>query len=194
MALSEAQRRLRWQIEQVAFMGIHASRYWGEVSDQSSEFWMFTRNCYGQRAIALWCQLFNSGYDDASHYLKLFGDDQLSDLGRKFGSSRVSSRLQVASRLQADQISEFQHTITSFRNDYSSQREYQGEGMAFPDLRPALAMFEEVRVLLEETVVAEARNGSDQYLVELLQYYEFDSNADIERKCCGDIAQLNFAS
>lgn len=194
MILSETQRALRWQIEQVAFMGIHATRYWDGVSDQSGEFWMFTRNCYGQRAIFLWCQLFNGDFDDPTHYLELFGGDRLRDLGRQFGTARVSSRLDSASNLDARRLNEFRCEISSFRNDYSAHREYDGAGLAFPDLGPALAMFEQMRVLLEETVLVEARAGPEQYITELLQYYQYDSNKDIERKCFQDIGQLDFAN
>ena len=194
MTLSETQRALRWQVEQVAFMGIHATRYWDGVSDQSGEFWMFTRNCYGQRAIFLWCQLFNGDLDDPTHYLQLFGGDQLGDLGRQFGTQRVSSRLDSASNLEASRLNKFRCEISSFRNDYSTHREYDGAGLPFPDLAPALAMFEEMRVLLEETVVVEARSGAEQYITELLQYYQYDSNEDIERKCIEDIGQLGFVN
>ncbi|MBL4623061.1 MAG: hypothetical protein JKY89_11765 [Immundisolibacteraceae bacterium] len=192
MILSDSQRSLRWQIEQVAFMGIHATRYWDGVSDQSGEFWMFTRNCYGQRAIFLWCQLFNGELDDPSHYLQLFGDDRLSDLGRQFSTARVLSRLEIASNLNASGLNEFRFEISGFRNDYSAQREYHKSGLRFPELGPALGMFQEMRVLLEETVVAEARSGSEQYITELLQYYQYDSNEDIQRKCFKDIDQLGF--
>lgn len=192
MVLSDEQRELRGQIEWVAFMGIRAVRYFDGVTAKGGEFWMFTQNCYGERAAHLWCHLFNSYNKDPTHYTKLFGGDSLGPLGNQFNSASVKARLIAASGLREESYREFRKTVVDFRNQYSAHRDFEGGSVTFPNLGRALSMFEEVRVLLEETVIAESEKCEDQEITDLAAYYRNHSNSDLENKCQNHIANIAF--
>ena len=191
MILTTQQRELRWQIEKVAFMGIHAIEYFNGVTGKGSEFWMFTQNCYGERGCHLWCQLFNSYNKEPTHYFKLFGNDMLANLGVSFNYNNVKKRLIKSTGLNEERYLEFRKSVINFRNMYSAHREYETDNLIFPELDYALEMLHELRDILSETVEAEENNNDDE-LKDLCNYYKYNTRNDLTRKCRNDISAIQF--
>jgi len=191
MILTTEQRELRWQLEMVAFMGIHAIEYFNGVTGKGTEFWMFTQNCYGERSCHLWCQLFNSYNKEPTHYYKLFGNDLLVGLGDSFSYENVKYNVIKSTALDEKEFVLFRKSVIDFRNKYAAHREYETEAIEFPELNVALEMFHKLRDILSETVIAED-NNDDEDLNDLHKYYRENSRIDLTRKCRNDVSAIQF--
>ncbi len=190
--LSETQRELRWQMEIVAYTGIHAIKYFNGVTGNGNEFWKFTQNCYGERACHLWCQLFNSYYKDPTHYKNLFGEKELENLGSSFNYSNVKKRIIKSTGLNEKEYMVFRESLINFRNKYSAHREFENDNILFPNLDIALLMFYELRDIIFETVKSELNKCDDTDVKDFHNYYKYNSKNDIVRKCKNDISQIRF--
>ena len=192
MVLSEQQRGLRWQIEWIAFMGIHSVLYFDGVTHEDGDFWIFTQKCYGEKAVSLWCQLFNSYQKDPTHYHNLFGEDQMAILGDQFSYKNVKARLVEASGFKEEEYPAYRETVVNFRNRYSSHRDYEIGSIIFPELKHALLMFKEIRTILEESVLIESSRSENGELSELKEYFQINSNQNVEYLCQENIARIKF--
>lgn len=191
MQLTEKQRELRWQMENIAYMGIYAIEYFNGVTGKGGDFWMVTQNCYGEKACHMWCQLFNS-YNDPTHYKKLFGEDGLLRLDPSLSFKYVRDRLIASTGLCRDEYNLYRDTVINFRNKYSAHREYDSENVKFPDLDLALLMFHELRDILKFSIDKELINCSDKDISGQRLYYEMNSRNDLQRRCRNDISKIQF--
>ena len=191
MILNAAQRLLRDQMEVVAYRFLHAETYFHKTTAREEVFWRFTQNCYGEVACLLWCHLFNNRDNDPVHYTKLFGNDQLLGLSSRFSTQAVREHLMGAANLNEATYSVYRDQVKAFRDQYVAHRDYQRGSVIFPDLRPASAMVQALRKLLEESVHAELRgNPGDAELEELVIYYEDHQNKVVLSGCEYDAEKI----
>lgn len=191
MRLTEEQRELRWQMENIAYMGIRVIEYFNGITGNGGEFWMITQNCYGEKACHMWCQLFNS-YSDPTHYTKLFGDDRLIELDPLLSFANVRDRLIASTGLSHAEYDVFRGTVIDFRNKYSAHREYDSENVTFPELDLALLMLHEIRDILKLSIEKELINCSDKDISGQRLYYEHNTGIDLQRRCRNDISKIQF--
>lgn len=180
MILNDEQRNLRWQLEVVSYRGLHAIEFFHAVTGRGDNFWKFTQNCYGEAACLNWCHIFNNWNNDSTHYRNLFGDGKLSDLDSSFAFDSVQQRLWKVAHLDKSTYPLFRQKVIDLRNKYIAHRDYEIGTINFPDTNIIRAMFLEMRLILEETVIQElAKNPNDKDLKGLLAYYSDHQNSSV---------------
>lgn len=182
--LDSDQRKLRDQMEIVAYRFLHAETYFRKSTGRTETFWVFSQNCYGEVACLLWCHLFNSYDNDPVHYKNLFGGDRLKILSPGFTYDSVKARLLKAASMDDASYIAYREQVKAFRDKFVAHREFLLKTIIFPDLKPASAMIQELRRVLEETVREELiLNPSDHELQTRLLSYDDNQNQSVIFGC-----------